>query len=181
MKLTKLDEDNIRILLEKEDLEKYNISFELIKVKSIKTKEAFWKIVNAAHEKSGFNPTGNKLLIEAFPKSNGEVLLYVTRLPEESNLKTGESGKTYLFSFNDADAFLGAYREINETRLELMEKKHYIYNGTHYLYFMPVSITVTDARLLEKLLLSLYEYGQEITPVNFRYFLEEHAQNQATI
>jgi negative regulator of genetic competence, sporulation and motility len=176
LKLTKLDEDNIRILLEKEDLEKYDITLELINEKSVKTKEMFWKIVNSAKEKTGFDPVGNKILIEAFPKTGGEVLLYVTRLPEEKYEFSGESGQSYLFVFADCDAFLGAYKELSETRLEIMEKRFYSHKGKHFIYFLPISITRSDARLLEKLLLSMYEYGNRIDKTRYRYFLEEYAK-----
>ncbi|MBR2327903.1 MAG: adaptor protein MecA [Clostridia bacterium] len=176
MKLTRLDNDNIRILLEKEDLEKYELSYELINAKNSKTKQVFWNIVNTAKERSGFDPNGNKILIEAFPKSNGEVLLYVTRLPEEKYERAGESGKSYLFAFADTDAFIGAFKELSFTRLEIIEKRYYTYKNKRYIYFLPLSITRTDAKLLDKLILAMYEYGEEVENSNYRYHLEEYAQ-----
>ena len=174
MKLTVLNDDNIKILLEKDDLKKYEISFASIDYKNPKTKEVFWNVINTAKEEIGFNPTGSKLLIEAFPKSNGEVLLYVTRLPEEAESRAfgDAAGKSYLFCFDTADSFLDSLNAVNSSGLEIIEKRFYSYQNRYYLYFFPNVQNRCYNKMMEKLMLYLFEYLDEITPVSYRYFLE---------
>ena len=176
MKLCRLDNDNVRILLEKEDLLKYNLSAASLSDKSEETKAVFRSIVNAAKSKTDFDTGDDRILIEAFPKSNGEVLLYVTRLSLEC-----ERGREYLFSFDCADGLIEAYGALKKSRLEIIKKSYYKNAGRHYLCFTPVAISRADERTLDVLTMTLREYGEQIDGFGRVSYLEEHAEIKKAI
>ena len=70
MKIEKLTENKIRIIIKQEDMESNNIDLHKFVLKSIESQSLFLKILNQAKEELDFNVDGYKLLIETFSSSD---------------------------------------------------------------------------------------------------------------
>ena len=165
MVLELMSDDRLKVLLEKEDLKQYDLSFVSIDYKNKKTKEVFWQVINIARRKTGFNPQGSKLLIEAYPENGGNVLLYVTKLGEKEN-----KSNSFVFCFDDLDAVLDSLPQFKKSDIRTYNFNLYKMEKIFYLAFY----TDCEEEDLASLFLGLNEYGNEIKSPNKRSYLDEH-------
>jgi len=85
MKIEKLNEDKIRIILNLEDLKEKNIDFHSFMSNSIESQELFLDMLDEAEKKLGFITKDCKILLEALATSCGTFILTVTRIVPDSN------------------------------------------------------------------------------------------------
>lgn len=165
MVLELMSDDRLKVLLEKEDLKQYDLSFVTIDYRNKKTKEVFWQVINIARKKTGFNPQGSKLLIEAYPEHDGNVLLYVTKLGEKER-----KSNSFVFGFDNLDAVLDSLSLFKKTDIRTYGFNLYKMENRFYLAFY----TDCETDELMPLFLDLNEYGDEIKTPNKRSYLDEH-------
>ena len=79
MKIEKLTENKIRIIIKQEDMESNNIDLHKFVLKSIESQSLFLKILNQAKEELDFNVDGYKLLIETFSSSDDIFIFTITK------------------------------------------------------------------------------------------------------
>lgn len=70
MKIEKLNDDKIRIILNIEDLEKNDIDFHSFMSNSIESQELFLDMLDKAEEEVGFTTDNYKIMIEAIATQN---------------------------------------------------------------------------------------------------------------
>ena len=70
MKIEKLNENKIRIILNLDDLKEKNIDFHTFMSSSLESQDLFLDMLNIAEEEVGFITKDYKLIIEAIATSN---------------------------------------------------------------------------------------------------------------
>lgn len=101
MKLYRLGENEIRIHLTEEDLDAFEITTKEFDYDSTKGRRVIWELFDRAKEETGFDAAKEKVYIQLYPKNDGSIELFVTKLEKE------EEDRDF-FSFSDSDAFLSA-------------------------------------------------------------------------
>ena len=87
MKIEKLTEDKIRIIVNPSDLELENLDMKSIMTKAIERQGFFVHMLEKAKDEVGFNTDGCKLLIEAFSSSDDILVFTITKYSERESSK----------------------------------------------------------------------------------------------
>lgn len=160
MKLEKLTENKIRVILSIEDLEKNNITFEDFISNAVKFQTFFVNMLDKAEKELGFSTKDYKLLIESFSSSDEYFVFTITRFTKDSYKKSFTNlGKTVtvrkkkinlstsnlVYSFKSFDEFCYFCEAIkSSTKLNKKQKiakdiSLYLYNNTYYLVFIDIN------------------------------------------
>ena len=88
-----ISSNTIKVVLNKNDMSLYNVSFENLDRSSPETKRLLLDLIHNIKEEKDLDLSSEKLFVEAFPKEDGGCLLYLSTLngsvkvtPEKSNL-----------------------------------------------------------------------------------------------
>ena len=79
MKIEKLTEDKIRVIVNSEDLKNNNLDYQTIMEKPIESQKLFLEMLLKAEKEVGFYTEGCKLLVEAFSSSDGLFVFTITK------------------------------------------------------------------------------------------------------
>ena len=90
MKIEKITENKIRILLKSEDIHEKNIDLHTLMTKAVESQSFFLDILDKAEEEVGFNTDGYRLLIEAYSSPDEDFVFTITKY-EDTNLHNDES------------------------------------------------------------------------------------------
>lgn len=137
MKIEKVNENQIRCTLTKEDLADRQIKISELAYGSEKAKSLFRDMIEQANYEFGFEADDIPLMIEAIPLSGENIILQITKVeyPEEldtrfSRFSEGEEDQeesnpdTALFSNTQgADDILGLFQKMKEDLEEQIEEK----------------------------------------------------------
>lgn len=157
MKIEKLTENKIRVILSIEDVDTTDINFNSILNKTTITQNLFLEILEKAEKKLNFNTDGCKLLIELFSSIDDVLVFTITKYEPETlqdkqpNTKTlkkrnviakiksiNYSTKNIIYSFNSMEEFcklcshistLNHFKFVNFSKNSSL----FLYNGTYYL------------------------------------------------
>ncbi len=154
MKIEKLTENKIRIILNLEDLEVNNIDFESVLNNTPETQTLILSILNQAEKDVGFFVQDSKILIEAIASFDGNFVFTITKTSStESNTLTFSRKKpqakrktfrldssSIIYSFHNFDEFCEFCKALHieflsHESLKLICKNTalYFYNDTYYL------------------------------------------------
>jgi negative regulator of genetic competence, sporulation and motility len=201
MKLELINVNKIKIILEPEDLTKFDLSFDGLNYNELSTRQVFWEVMNVAKQRTGFDIDGSKLLVEAFPEPAGGFALYVTKVEDEScpegvenevkkllrikSLKKPEPVKfrtprsdRYIFVFEDFEAVLKAITRFKEfTEPRIIDSSLYLYRGMYYFIFTAASFDDYEAKQTGNMLAALSDYGiPQNKPELYEYHIMEHGK-----
>lgn len=87
MRIEKLTENKIRIILNMQDLQEKNIDLHSFMSNSIESQDLFYDMLDKAEKEIGFQTKDYKLMIEALAVPEGNFILTVTRIVPEKDLK----------------------------------------------------------------------------------------------
>ena len=156
MKINRLNNDKIRILLSHRELEAFGIVLESIGPDDPATQEWIGLLLEAAERHTGFYPEDGHLYVEAVPTGEGcAVVLSKTALETEQSKPSVLSPVVFLFE-NGADLAAGARRLYRQYAHRIYQSALY-QNGSEYL----LVLRPLDQRSMESSLL-LSEYGTPI-------------------
>ena len=195
MKIEKLTENKIRVIVNTEDLKENDIDFNLLMNKSMETQNLFFEILERAEEELDFHTDGYKLLIEAFSSSDEKLVFTITKyLPKEiqKNSETPKkkklavkrksidfSNKQIIYSFNTFEefcnfcSFINNNSNINVTKIS-KNISLYFYNDTYYLALRNVNTSYANIKLFYATAL---EFGKILSPSkSFENKLIEHGE-----
>lgn len=162
--------NTIKILLTKYDLNKYNITYEELDYKNIATKKFLHSILKNIHQISNIN--SYKIFIEAYPTKDDGCLLYIN-LEDKNKVKSSNSFNTPLiFIFDNINMLTNTCNKLfNENLYMIIKSSLYFYNDKYYLSIY------SYCRMEEKLCNILKEYGHFIGKGSiFSSFLQEHSR-----
>ena len=193
MKIEKLTEDKIRIIVNPSDLELENLDMKSIMTKAIDRQGFFVHMLEKAKDEVGFNTDGCKLLIEAFSSSDDILVFTITKYSEKEPFKNIDSSKKLtvkrkslniknkeaIYRFRSFDEFCDFCECINkEYKFDIKKLSKntylYLYNNTYYLFMKNIVIEETALK-------NFYSIASEfLIPVhysnNFENKLLEHGK-----
>ena len=154
MKIEKLTENKIRVIIGLDDLRKNNTDIHSLFTKAINSQGLFFDILKRAEKEVDFNTEGCRLLIEAFSSSDDILVFTITKYhPEDLKASTDEikkkkliakrktfnvQNKQAIYAFENFDNFCNFCCSINSIKkldIKKLSKNTvlYLYNNTYYL------------------------------------------------
>lgn len=165
MKIEKLTEDKIRIILNIEDLEINNVNLKSLLTNSDESQKLLSKILLAAEKEIGFNTSDCKLLIEAIASPDEEFIFTITKfypeklqtMPLRKHLNVKRKvqnldNNSIIYSFTSFDSFCDFAVFINKnSRINLKSIAKsislYLYKNTYYLIVSNFDNNSNDLKL----------------------------------
>ena len=131
MKIEKINDNQIRCTLNRQDLEDHQIRLSELAYGTDKAKELFRDMIQQARIQVGFEVENIPLMIEAIPLSTESIILIITKVedPEELDTRFSKfapfkgSQTPDVFQLDGADNILDLFQKIQEARKLLTEKK----------------------------------------------------------
>lgn len=158
-----IGESKIKIVLNEVETAKYRLDGTATDVGGPGARRSFWKILDMARAEVGFDPAGDKILIQLYPLKSGGCELFVTklgilsdssaRMVSKSDRIAMLSKKSSIYSFESLEDVISAARAVKSQSGEVS----------------PNSDVYTDG---ERYYLSIDEYGKGGEPVEFPCILE---------
>ena len=163
MEFLLIGESKIKIVLNEEETERYGLDKSAPDVSGTGERRSFWRILDMAKSEVGFDPSGDKVLIQLYPIKNGGCEIFVTKLgilPDASARLVSKSNKVALLSkkkslylFGELDDVIRAARAVRAVSGETLPES---------------DVFTTD----DKYYLSIEEYGKGGEPIEFPCILE---------
>lgn len=136
-----IGESKIKIVLTRREADELNLVGG--DISDADNRRAFWRLIGMAKERVGFDPAGDKLLIQLYPMKEG-VELFVTKLgilPDSSARLVARSDrisllskKRSLYAFDSLDNLVAAARSVRAASGDIsIESDAYILNDKYYL------------------------------------------------
>ena len=88
MKIEQVNENQIRCILTREDLEERKIKFSELTYGSEKANRLFRDMMQEAHFQFGFEPDESPLMIEAVPMQSGVIVFVITKVEAPDELES---------------------------------------------------------------------------------------------
>lgn len=192
MKIEKITENKIRILLKNEDVKEKNIDLHTIMTKAIESQGFFLEILNQAEKQLGFDTDGYKLLIEAYSSPDNDFVFTITKyLDNSDNLKpyprkkvvpriktVNIQNKYFIYSFNNFDDFCELCTYIDSSSLSARGIARlvslYEYQKMYYLILKDINRKNENYK---NILSTLSEFGKFVNNSNsFENKLLEHGK-----
>lgn len=116
MKFLLVSESKLKITLKAEEMKAYSINPETVDRFNSVSRRGFWRVLEIAKLKVGFDATGDKVLIQFYPINASECEVFVTKLgvlspqnarlvSKSSQVNTMQSEKSYYAFFCLSDLF----------------------------------------------------------------------------
>lgn len=189
MKIEKLTDNKIRIIIDIDELSKKNIDIHNLSQNSEKAHTLFQSILNEAEKQVGFKVQNCKLLIEAFSTADGYVVFTLTKYKSESTnspkkLKyrrkvLSNSYKNAIYKFSAFDEFCNFCTYCSSSNLSDLKDfakniSLYEYKGFYYLVFTGINDKFTYTNLFYT---SISEFSNLISSsLIFKSTLIEHGK-----
>lgn len=176
MKIEKLTENKVRIILNIEDLQEKNIDLHDLMSSDLEAQNIFMDILDEVEEKFGFNTKGCKIAIEAMATTDGNFIFTVTKCNTEFKeekrkkarvtlkRKTEKLGnRTAIYSFTSFDEFcnlctyINNIEDVNNFKGIAQNISLYQLNNTYYLILSNIK---TDYKYLAKFYVSITEFAR---------------------
>lgn len=131
MKIKKINDDKLKILLSSSDLDEKNIDIDSFLANPIESQNLFFEILDIAEEKYDFEIENNRAIVEAISLDNNNLfVLTITKLKNDICTYSSNS-KTYCFD-NISD-LLNFYSFIGADNVNLIKDDIYKYENKYYL------------------------------------------------
>ena len=192
MKIEKLTDNKIRIILNTDELQAQNIDVKSLVNNTDLAQGLFKHILKRAEKEVGFVVADSKLLIEAFVSSEGFFIITFTKFKSDiktttcknSKLKVKRktpfnASKNVIFMFNNFDEFCNLCTYINNCYLDNISKIAkkivlYEYNSNFYLSISDIN---NELSTLSSFYTSISEFAKLISnSTNFESKLVEHGK-----
>jgi adapter protein MecA 1/2 len=189
MKIEKITENKIRIIVDLDDLEEKNINLHSLMSNSIETQSLFVDMLDEAEKKVGFSTKNSKIAIEALASSEGIFIFTITKDPDIKDLpkrklrvkrkalKTDFEKAIYKFTtFEDFCNYCTYINAGNLKGLKGLAKNTslYLYEDTYYLVISDISLKYPH---LKEFYASLAEFAKLVShSSNFESKLIEYGK-----
>ena len=164
MKIEKLTDNKVRIILNIDDLAQKNIDVHTLIKNGDGTQKFFKKLLKEAQKEVNFNVDDSKLLIEAFISADGFFILTFTKITNEYNggkslhLRVKRKSDNYtsstaIYMFDTFDEFCNFCTYLNSSNLGNLKKfakkiSLYEYNSKYFLVFSEIDTEFKDMSLV---------------------------------
>ncbi len=163
MKIEKLTDNKIRIILNLDDLIKKNIDVHSLIKNTDGTQKFLKNILKQAQKEVDFDVQDSKLLIEAFISTDGFFVLTFTKISNESSKQkvlipkgkrkiANTSSKYAIYKFDTFDEFCSFCTYLNNTKLGNLKKfakniALYEYSSNYFLVFSDINTDFENTSL----------------------------------
>ena len=164
MKIEKLTDNKIRIILNIDDLAQKNIDIHSLIKNTDGTQKFFKNILKQAQKEVGFEVDDSRLLIEAFLSNDGFFILTFTKIENEPQFKKTPipkvkrkdfnlSSKHAIYQFETFNEFCNFCTYLTSTKLGALKKfakkiSLYEYNSKYFLVFSEIDTDFKDSSLI---------------------------------
>jgi len=161
MKIEKITENKIRIVVNLDELSNNNIDFKNFMIGNIESQKFFLDILNKAEKDFGFNTKDCKLLIESFSSLDEFFVFTITKYHVDKKkkrkykLKYKKSNrimKNPVYKFSSFEEFCSLCLALNNANISLnsIAKKIslYLYNNTYYLVLFDLNLSYLNFKKL---------------------------------
>ena len=190
MKIEKLTENKIRIIINLSDLDEENLDLHSLMKKALESPYLISNILVRAEKELGFKTDGCKLLIEAFSSLDDIYIFTITKYEQPENnppkKKLVVRRKTTnikllnsIYFFNDFDEFCNFCIRINSINNFDVKKlckdiSLYLFKNTYYLVFKNINI---EYKFIKLFFSEIAEFGKNINfSESFERKLLEHGK-----
>lgn len=170
MKIEKLTENKIRIIITIEELERKNIDIISLSKNNDAAKKIYKKILSQAEKEVGFHFQNSQILIEAFIEANEFFVLVFTKIPYKKMQKIQHTKKgknksniykkqNTIYQFDQFDDFYDFCTYIkNNTKIEInnLAKNIFLYEYKNKYYLILI-----DANINSKMYIKFHTYINE--------------------
>jgi len=130
MKIKKINNDKLKIILSSNDLDEKNIDIDSFLANPIESQNLFFEILDLAEEKYDFNIENNRAIVETISLDDNNIfILTITKLKSD-NCTYNSSSK--LYCFDDINDLLGFYSMIEKNNIEISKSNLYKLNNKYY-------------------------------------------------
>lgn len=186
MKIEKLTENKIRVIINSSELNLDNLDFQNIMVKSIESQDIIFDILQKAEKEVDFHTDGCKLLIEAFSSLDDFLVFTITKYvsPEIRKKKLIAKRKSFNYintqtiynfeSFEEFSEFCNSIKNLHKLDVNKLSKytSLYLLHNTYYLVLKNINNKYEDINLFCSI---LSEFGKVSSFSNeFEQKLLEH-------
>ncbi len=179
MEFLVVSKSKLKIMLTLDDMKRYGIDGENIDYDNPKIRRSFWKILDEAKERCGFEASGDKVLIQYYPSKDGSEI-FVTKLGlvskntertiSKSNMVTMLGTKRAVYKFNSFASLIMAAKIINQWEKEGEPLAYYDERGVYYVIIDEKYCLGRRGEVSE-----LLEFGSEV-PTTLDGYIEEHSK-----
>ena len=193
MKIEKITENKIRIILKKEDFKDKSIDLQKLVLNTSESQNLFLEILDRAEKEVNFDTNGHKLIIETYFEGNDICVFTITKYIE-SNINSKRISKKYLtvkrksqnfnsssllYQFNEFEDFCDFCNFINKNNniiLKGLFKTSLLYNYNNKYYLVIDGINPSH-KSLQSFHSSLLEFSNSLKyNKNFKFKLKEHGK-----
>ena len=180
MKIEKINDNQIRCTLNKEDLEDRDIKLSELACGTGKTRELFQDMMQQANDDFGFEVNDIPLMVEAMPLASEGIVLVITKVerPEESrahfsNLFSKEFTDDFFSRLENTKMELEDFEEIHSHSHEESSRQTSEAEANSLLYSIYVFDSLNDIISVAQLLAPYYHGDSSVykSPVNGKYYL----------
>lgn len=131
MKIEKINDNQIRCTLTKEDLDRHHIRLSELAYGTEKAKQLFRDMMQQAQQELGFESDNTPLMIEAIPVNADSIILIITKVddPEELDTRFSKFAPHHAeeespLQFNGADNIIDIFQKIYEAKTKALGSKN---------------------------------------------------------
>ena len=178
MEFLLVGESKIKIVLSEDERVSYNLNAAAPDISGPSARRSFWSILDMAKREVGFDPSGDKILIQLYPLKQGGCEIFVTKLgilPEVSARVVAKSNKVALLSkkkslyvFSELDDLINAAKAIKVTSGDTAPESDVYFDEDKY--YLSIEEYGKGGEPME--FLCIMEFGRELTADMFTYILE---------
>lgn len=176
-----IGESKLKIVASEDEMEKYNLNAPTSDSGGQGIRRAFWRVLDRAKSEVGFDPAGDKVLIQFYPIKSGGCEIFVTKLgilPESSARLVSRSNKIEVLSrsrsfyaFDSLDDLRTLCRVIRRSSSDLSPASDvYFDNGR---YFLSIEEYGKGGETVE--FPCILEFAKGLT-ADFGVYISEHAE-----
>jgi len=193
MKIERVDDNKIRVIVSFDDLEERDIDVSTFSYSSPETQELFWDLMEQAETELGFNVAEEQLCIEAVSDVDEGFIITITKMDEDGEFESIHKFIKNKYKKNDLSVKAKTssirstqlmYRFENFDDLSLCAKKLFeVYKGLSTAYscenkhYMLLSNSEGNISSVTNFIALMDEYAQRVEhPIFFEGYLNEHGR-----
>ena len=174
-----VSDSKLKIMMSREDMKRYEIDGNNIDYDNPKTRRSFWRILDVARERCGFEASGDKVLIQFYPSKDGSEI-FVTKLglisagAERTIAKSSKvamlSSRLAIYKFSSFSSLTAAAKIIDSDDCERPPRAYFDECGSYYIIAEERRGGIDKASEISP----ISEYGKEI-PETLAPYIAEHS------
>ena len=180
MEYIRISESKLKVMLERKDLEEWDISADRLDYSDPDAKRVFGDILCHAKRELGFDTAGRRILLQLYPSRDGgcELFISCSELPAGANNEhdSEETGKKRAYSFSSLEDLLAVCKRLLGRCGFCDSSVWFDENGRWYLLFTELGTSPELDMLPLNPLSFICEYGESESYTALSLYLGEYAR-----